>query len=214
MTRRWALLDGLDSTTRDRVLAAARRRRFRKREVVFHEGDRGGALHLVESGRVVARVTTPRGDVATLSVIGAGQSFGELALLDDEARRTATIVAVEPTVTLALERADLVALRAEMPSVDRFVTSMLADYVERLTARYLEALYVAADRRVARRIAELSEVYPGEITLTQEDIAAMAGTSRATVNRVLGDLADVGAVTLGRGSITVTDVATVAKAGR
>ncbi|MGH8921188.1 MAG: cyclic nucleotide-binding domain-containing protein, partial [Actinomycetes bacterium] len=74
------LLTGLDEAERSRLLAAGEPRRFRRHEVVFHEGDPGDSLHLILSGQLTVRVTTPLGDVATLSLLGTGQSFGELAL--------------------------------------------------------------------------------------------------------------------------------------
>ena len=56
----FALLDGLDERERRELLATARRRRFGRREVVFHEGDPGDSVHLVVSGHLAVRVTTTR----------------------------------------------------------------------------------------------------------------------------------------------------------
>jgi CRP-like cAMP-binding protein len=122
-------------------------------------------------------------------------------------------------VTLAFAASTVAELRTTHADFDRAVATMLADTVRRLSALVLEALYVPADTRVARRLADLAEVYADrtgaiEITLTQDDIASMAGTSRATVNRVLGELADVGAVEVRRGRIHVADVDKVVRAGR
>jgi CRP-like cAMP-binding protein len=191
MTRiEFPLLAGLDEAERSRLLAAGEPRRFRRHEVVCHEGDPGDSLHLILSGRLAVRVSTPLGDVATLSLLGAGQVFGELALLDPEARRTATVVALEPTRTLALRRSVLFALREQHPSIDRFLTMTLAGYVRRLSAMVLEAMYLPVEQRVRRQLAELAQIYGGdsrhvEIHLTQDDIANLAGTTRATANRVL-----------------------------
>src|SRR5687767_10810905 len=101
----WPLLGALDAENRRRILATARRRRFARREVLFHEGDPGDTLHLVDSGRVAVRVTTPLGDTATLIVLGAGAVLGELALVEGGGgRRSATAVALERTETLSLHR--------------------------------------------------------------------------------------------------------------
>jgi CRP/FNR family transcriptional regulator, cyclic AMP receptor protein len=73
----------------------------------------------------------------------------------------------------------------------------------------MEAYYVAADRRVLRRVCELAELYGGKeavVPLTQEEIAELAGTSRATVNRVLRDAERRGAVELRRGKTAVLDL--------
>jgi CRP/FNR family cyclic AMP-dependent transcriptional regulator len=219
VTEAWSLLDDLDGAARQAVRAAAMRRKFARREVVCHEGDPGDSLHVIDSGRVAARVTTLRGDVATLSVMGPGDTFGELALLDPASRRTATIVALEPTVTLSFGASAVAELRAQHSEFDRAISRVLAEMVRHLSALVLEALYVPADARVARRISDLADMYGDasgsiEITLTQDDIATMAGTSRATVNRVLGELAAAGALEVTRGRIKVTDRGPITKAAR
>lgn len=80
-TEGWLLLADLDDSARRAFLARAVRRRFRRGETLFHEGDPGDTLHLLAKGRVVVRVSTPLGDVAALVVLGPGQSFGEVALV-------------------------------------------------------------------------------------------------------------------------------------
>jgi CRP-like cAMP-binding protein len=82
---------------------------------------------------------------------------------------------------------------------------LLAEQLRRASDRLVEAHYVDADTRVRRRLVELAGTYEsGVIPLTQEELAAMAGTSRATVNRVLRDEERAGTVALQRGRVTVT----------
>lgn len=205
--REWPLLQPLSEDDRRRVLAAARRRRYARRETLWHEGDPGDTLHLVDSGRIAIRVGTPLGDTATVTVLGPGDVVGELALASGEpGRRTASAVALERTETLVIHHDAFEELRREHPTVERFLVLVLAAQVRRLTGHLLDALYVPADTRVARRLLELHAVYDGgDIALTQEDVATLAGTSRATVNRVVGELEGLGAVALTRGRITVLD---------
>ncbi|MGW4241773.1 Crp/Fnr family transcriptional regulator [Nocardia sp. NPDC004722] len=205
------LLDGLSPQERREFVAACTPRRFRRRDIVCHEGDPGDCVHLIVSGRLIVRVTTPLGHTATLTVLGPGEMFGEQALLSPEARRTATIVAVTDAQTLTLNRAQLERLRSEHPQVERFLTTSLAAQVRRLSAAVLEALYLPVETRVLRRLAYLATAYgdgagaPAVIKLTQEDLASMAGTTRATANKVLRELEDQGVVRLGRGAVTVLD---------
>lgn len=213
------LLAELPDGERRALLAAGERHRYQRREVVFHEGDLGDCLHLIVSGRVAVRVATPLGDIATLSVLGPGDTFGELALLDPESRRTATIVALELTETWTLRRATLWALRGHHPEIDQFLANTLAAHVRRLSALVLDALYLPVERRIARRLASLLPLYldgttQTQLALTQEDVASLAGTSRATANRVLGSLAAGGVLRLARGRITVLDPERLAKAAR
>src|SRR3954464_13952855 len=117
---KWELFDTFSDDDTRAVLAAARRRRFAKGEVIFHEGDPGDTMHLLDAGRVAVRVTTPMGDTATLRVLGPGSFFGELAVLSP-APRNATTPALEPVETLGLHRDTLDELRAHHASVDRFL---------------------------------------------------------------------------------------------
>ena len=89
--------------------------------------------------------------------------------------------------------------------------AILAAQVRRLSGHLLDALYVSADKRVVRRLAEIAELYAREgsdeieIPLTQEELAGLAGTSRATVNRVLRGEQERGTVRLRRGRTVVLD---------
>ncbi len=88
-------MGGLAEPERRRLLAAANRRRFAKGAIVFHEGDVGEVLHLIERGRFATRMTAPSGEVVTIAILGPGDFFGERALMDPSARRTATVTTLE-----------------------------------------------------------------------------------------------------------------------
>jgi len=210
------MFDLLAPDERRELLASGRRRRFARKEVIFHEGDPGGTLHLVLAGHVAVRIHTPMGDIATLAILGPGQSFGELALLDPDARHSASCIALETTDTWSLHRDQVNRLRREYAAIDQFAIQLLAVYVRRLSEQLVQALYLSADQRVAQRVLDLATTYGDgrDIPVTQDDVATMAGTSRATVNRVFGELEEAGALTLARGRITVRDRARVARAAR
>jgi CRP-like cAMP-binding protein len=200
------------------VLWAARRRSFDRGEVVFHEGDPGDSLHLIEKGRFVIRVTTPMGDRATLAILGPGETFGELALIAP-APRSATVAALEPAETYSLSKTDFEQLRRDHPSVNHVLVAVLAASLRRMDELLLEAFYTSAEKRVLRRTRDLAGVYgdgagPIVIPLTQEDLAGLAGTSRATVNRVLRDEEERGTLRLERGKTIVLDLEQLTRRAR
>ena len=80
-----------------------RRRRYRRNEVIFHQGDIGDSLQVVASGGVKIVLPSAEGDEAIIASLKPGDFFGELALLDGSPRST-TATALEPTETLALPR--------------------------------------------------------------------------------------------------------------
>jgi CRP/FNR family transcriptional regulator, cyclic AMP receptor protein len=208
VTTRGPLFEGATEQEAARLLDRARRRRFDAGEVVFHAGDPADTLHLIQNGRFAARVMTEFGDIATLTVMGPGDFFGELALLSPRAPRSATVVALEKGETLSVHEIDFGRLRTERPETADVLIAILAAQVRRLSVHLAEALYVPADTRVRRRLLEMTEIYgAGEqitVPLTQEELASLAGTSRATVNRVLREEEDFGTLRLSRGRTTVT----------
>ncbi len=214
----WKILEGVPEEDVQRVLDMARRRTFRKGEIVFHEGDPGDTLHLVRSGRFAVKVSTQYADEAILAVLRSGDIFGELALLSPGAPRSATVVALEAGETMSVHQLDFGRLRREQPGVGDVLISVLSAQVRRLSRHLLEALYTPADTRVRRRVLELVDIYAGDdpslpttIPLTQDDLADLAGTSRATVNRVLREDEARGIVELGRGRTLVVDRAGLQK---
>jgi CRP/FNR family cyclic AMP-dependent transcriptional regulator len=197
----WAILAGVPEADQRRLLSIARRRTFSRREVVFHHGDPADSLHLVHSGRFAVRIQTPLGDTVMLSLLGPGETFGEIALLDGVGPRSATVVALEKAETRAIHKLDFDALVARHPGVADLLARALAARVRRLSDLLLEAHYVPADTRVLRRISEFGGVIP----LTQEELSNLAGTSRATVNRVVRDAQARGELDVRRGRIEVID---------
>lgn len=216
----WRLLADLAPSERRLVLGRTRRHRYAKGETLFHEGDLADTVHFVQEGRVVARRTTPQGDVAAFAVLGPGEAFGEMAMLADDHRRSSTIVAIEPVVTLTLGFAEFRRLCNEEPRVQVLLVAMLVQRVDRLSSHLLDALYVPADDRILRSLRDLCAHYgdgarSDEVTLplTQVEIAELSGASRPTANRFLRRLERDGVVRLRRGHVTVLDVSALRASG-
>lgn len=207
---RWTLLDGLSDQDRERFLGIARPRKYGRGEVVFLAGAPADSLHLVVSGKFAVRVGTETGDMAMLSVLGAGDFFGELALLEPESGRTATVTAFDASQTLSVGRSEFKRLREQYPPVDRVIVSVLSSQVRRLSTLLVEAMYLPAETRVYRRVLAAAEMWGGAvpgtvIPLTQEDIAELAGTTRPTANRLLRQAASSGLLRIKRGRIELID---------
>ena len=213
----WPLLADLPADEVRQVLSIARRRTFSKGEVVFHRDDPADSLHLVAKGKFAIRVMTYLGESVTLAVRGPGDSFGEMALVSEGRRRAATVAALEDAETFAVYQADFHRLRREQPAVNEVLIAFLAEEIRRQNERVLEALYVPVERRVLRRLVELAHTYAGGggvIPLTQEVLAEMAGTTRATVNQVLRAEQERGTVELRRGKTIVLDGDELARRAR
>lgn len=210
----WRLLAGVPPDQVRDLLAIARRRSFGRNEVVFHRDDLGDSLHLIGKGRFSIRVMTPLGDVATVAIRGPGESFGEMALVAEEPRRSATVTSLEQGETFAVYRAEFDRLRREQPQVDALLFRFLTNEVRVLNERLLEALYLPVDKRVRRRLVELAGLYGDTVPLTQELIAELSGAGRPTVNQVLRDEEKRGTIELARGRTRILDVAELARRAR
>lgn len=212
----WSLLQDVPAADVRRLLEIARRRTFSRGEVVFHEHDPADSLHLIAKGRFAIRVTTPLGESAMLALRGPGEAFGELGIVSgSEARRTATVESLEPGETHAVYRREFDELRREHPRVGEVLVALLADTLARTNSLLLDAYYAAADKRVLRRLLDVSRLYPDAVVrLTQEDLASLAGTSRATVNRVLREEERRGTVELRRGVAVVRDAEALGRRAR
>jgi CRP/FNR family cyclic AMP-dependent transcriptional regulator len=204
----WPLLASLPAEEREEFLGLARTRTFDRNDVLCHAGDPADSVHLIESGRLSVEVSQADGDTAMINLLGPGDYLGELSLFSEDGRRTATIVALEPTTTLSISGSSFLALCERRPSLQRTLTTLLAHRVDQLSQRLLEALYDTVDRRLYGRLLDLSASYAtsgGVIPLNQTQLAGLVGGTRPTVNKVLRRLADEGTLSLARGRVVVLD---------
>jgi CRP/FNR family transcriptional regulator, cyclic AMP receptor protein len=211
------ILDGLDEDDRRALLARMRRKRFTKGEVVFHEGDSGEVLHLIERGHVSVRVATPDGDTAVLRVLGPGDMFGEYVLITS-GPRSATVTALDVVETMCLGQEDFHRLRTEHPYLDALLLDSAIREVRRLSTALLDALYLPVRQRVLRRLVEIGHLYASgdhrTVPISQTDLAGLAGVTRQTTNRVLAKAQEAGALRLRRGNIEILDNDTLEQLAR
>jgi CRP-like cAMP-binding protein len=197
-----------------------RRRRFRRGEVIFHQGDPGDSLHIVAAGAVKILLPSAEGDEAIIATLRPGDFFGELALLDD-APRSATAAALEPSDTLVLPRAVFAELLDDLPGLRDALLSGLAHELRRLTGHVEELHFLDLAGRLAMRLTRLArETQPdahGEIRLawpyTQSDLAAMIGGTRQSVNRLLSELVEGDLIRIEPEALVIADLDELARRG-
>ena len=213
--RTCGLFGAADDAAIETLVRILRVRRFRRGETVFHQGDPGDALFVVASGSVKVVLPSDEGaEPAIVAILGAGEFFGELAILDG-APHSATIVAVEPTETLVLHRDAFLSLVDSDAGLRRALLASLATEIRRLTGHVEDLHFLDLPGRLASRILRLatSAGTPGagrsvriSWPYTQSELAGMIGGSRQSVNRLLADLSDQGLVRLERDHLVVLDV--------
>jgi CRP-like cAMP-binding protein len=195
-------------TLADRLL----RRTFAKGMIIFHKDSPGQALYLIQSGKVRIFILSESGQEISVRIHGCGDVFGELSMLDG-LPRSAGAVALEKTEVLTLHRDDFLALMEASPLVARSIITVLSERV-RYATKYAESLaFLDVYGRVADRLLELADCYGVngdegaeiDLRLNQTELASLVGTTRESVNKVLGAFRDQGLIRLEGQKVTILD---------
>ena len=216
--RRCALFVDCEADALRDIVGHLTRRRYRRGEVIFHEGDPGDALHVITSGAVKIVLQSTDGDEAIIATVREGDFFGELALLDGEPR-SATAVAIEATETATLPRDVFRGLLDAHPDLRDALLTGLAGELRRLTGHAEELHFLDLAGRLAARLVRLAgDAAPsddGSVALdwpyTQTDLAGMIGGTRQSVNRLLRGLIDEGLLIVDRERLIITDLERLAQ---
>jgi len=168
-------------------------RRFGPNQIIFHLGDPAGLLYIITSGKIKISHSSADGQEAVLAILGAGDFFGELALLDDSPR-SASAEAIEPTDTLTLHRDDFLGYLDTNPAFARHVLNILARRIRHLNKQISDIFFLDLPARLARTLLLLAEQHGHtteigvriDLSLTQTDLAEMTGATRVSINKALG----------------------------
>ncbi|HET6214280.1 MAG TPA: Crp/Fnr family transcriptional regulator [Micromonosporaceae bacterium] len=202
------LFASLEPEVRQRVIAAAVPRTYRKGQLLFVENDPGESLIVLRRGAVAVFRTAPTGERAVLSVIRPPEAFGELSLLDGSPR-SASAEAIEDCSALALSRAAFTELVQSHPRILEAVMRSLGALIRRLTEQTADHVFLDLPGRVAKTLVRLAGDNPAPmvtIELNQSQLAEMAGGSRQSVNQAIGSFASRGWLRPEGRRIVVTDL--------
>jgi CRP/FNR family cyclic AMP-dependent transcriptional regulator len=202
----------------ERVAQVAVRRHYPTGSIILREGDAGDTCYVMRSGR--ARITRehPDGRAITLTNVGPGEIFGELAMFGGEVR-SATVETLEDVEAVAILADDLKRLLREHPEISVKLLGALAQKLREANERIAGQSFQKVSSRVAGVLARLIETGSGikvidsanrdendiVIQSTQADLAQLAGSSREATSRFLATLQRAGVVTCRRGRVIVHD---------
>lgn len=204
------LFAGFSKEEIDTLAGFLRLRRHPKGSIVFHKGDPGTTLYIVQSGEVKLTLSSAGGNEIILALVGSGGFFGELALLDGEAR-SANAVARIACELLALEREHLLRFLEQRPRAAASLLAALSRRLRRTTELVHEAAFLDVPARLASVLLQLTEArsQPGpdgivrSPRLTQGELAELIGATRVSINKWLGIYEREGLIRCHKGLVTV-----------
>ena len=171
---------------------------YRRREVIFSQGDPGHDVRYVQKGAIKLSVLSHIGREAVVAMLGPGDFFGE-GILAGQTVRIGTATAVMPSRVLVIDKDAMVGmLHGEPAFSDRFISYMLSRNI-RIEADLVDQLFNSSEKRLARTLLLLAR-YGGATPqrklpkISQETLADMIGTTRARVNFFMNKFRKLGLI--------------------
>jgi len=190
-----SLFTDLDDKSLARLESLLSVKRYKKNNLIIFEDDKGLNLFIINQGRVkISRISEEGGEVI-LAILGEGEFFGEISVVDGLSR-SATVTSLDEVELLVMKREDFLAALQEFPQVGIALLRELAGRIRKSDAQIKSLSLRNARGRVATTLIRLAEdigrVREGKVIIPelplQRDLANIAGTSRETISRVIASL--------------------------
>jgi CRP-like cAMP-binding protein len=190
-----------------RFAEVTREKHYPKGSVILFEDDPGDSLFIVREGRVKVVLVAEDGREVILGVLGVGEHFGELSLIDDQPR-SAHVISMEDATLLVLRRDDFRRRVQETPEVAWSLLIELSRRLRRADGKIGGLVLLDVPGRIAQLLLDFADEGKGdriEKPLTHQTIAQMIGASRETVSRAMREFQDQGWIGVERRKIRVAD---------
>ena len=197
---------GLSDEDINSVETLISRKDYERGDIIIYEGDEASALYFVVSGAVKIFKTSLEGKEQILSIARPGDSFNDVPVFDDGIN-PASAQAMGSVILFELGKSEVNALITNHPAIAHNTISVLAEHVRRLVTLVEDLSFRNVLGRVAKILLENANEEAGtRPRLTQQEMAAMAGSAREVVGRSLKSLEEDGLIKLNRQRITITDL--------
>ncbi|MDQ4136521.1 MAG: Crp/Fnr family transcriptional regulator [Pseudomonadota bacterium] len=201
---------GLPSRIIERLASHVRQSRYGADRRIFSKGDEGHGLLAVLSGVVKISVPSEDGKEIVLNLIGAGEVFGEIALLDGGAR-TADATALSDCEILVLDRRDVLPILMDEPIVCLKFLEVISRRLRRTTEQVEDLSFGEPSVRLAKALLRLAKVqgtidHPRpRVAITQKELGHTIGLSRERTNWYLREWEKAGYLTLEKGGCVINE---------
>jgi CRP/FNR family transcriptional regulator, cyclic AMP receptor protein len=182
---------------------------------IFAKGDPGTSLFAIGAGTVKISVPSVEGKDAVFNLLGKGDIFGEIALLDGHPR-TADATAVTDCALYVIERRDFLPLMREEPEISLRLIEILCSRLRRTTEQAEEVMFLDLPSRLAKALMRLvdvdsADVREHKISITQKDLGNIIGMSRESTNKQLRIWEDKKWVRTERNAVVILAIDPLAK---
>ncbi|MBW1804144.1 MAG: Crp/Fnr family transcriptional regulator [Deltaproteobacteria bacterium] len=210
LLRNIPLFSGLSSNELKDFLESSERRRYPRGNIVIYQGDTGEVIYLILKGSVKVSLTHPDGKEIILNTLRVGDYFGEMSVFD-HMPRSATIVTEEASEFLVISKKVFIELIKRNPEISLKILAEMSKRLREADEQIGSLAHFDVKGRVAKTLTKLSnkpeiQSHDGYIVIprpSMKDIAAMSGTSRETVSRILNELSKKGILHLTKESIII-----------
>jgi CRP/FNR family cyclic AMP-dependent transcriptional regulator len=207
--RKHPIFSDLDPEAFDQLCRYAKHTTLKRGTTIVSKGDPGNSLIAVISGTVKISVTSPDGRSAILNLIGPGEIFGEVAVLDGHAR-TADATANTNCEIYVIDRRDFIPFVRSQPALAMKFIELLCTRLRWTSDQVEEVILQNLPGRLASALLRLTEKHKlapagRTIAVTQQEISEMVGMTRESINKQLRAWADRKWVRLEHGAIVVLD---------
>lgn len=196
----------------DRIVDFTKIRNAKAKEIIFRKNDPGQQMFIIINGRVSLSTTSESGKELFLGMLGKGEIFGEISLIDRK-DRTATVTAKEATEMLVIDRTYFIPFIKDNPDVAISLLSAMASRLRQTDQLFEDTVFRQLPGRLARKFLSLArdfgtqydDGYHISIPLSQNDIGKMASASRESVNKQMRIWEDEGLIGFDKGYITINN---------
>ncbi len=207
------LFGDLDDHQLSLLVSSGKVRRYPKKNVIFHEGDQGDALLIILAGKVNVVLADKNGEEYILSVLGPGNFFGEMAIIES-APRSASVITVEPCELFILEQQELSALLTRHPALAAKILQHLSQRLRKTNEQIRSLVMCDIHGRVGRCLMRLAESQGGRANgqlfipnrPSFQEMAKMIGCSRETLSRAIKHMKENGSLTVTRKTIFINRI--------
>jgi CRP-like cAMP-binding protein len=207
--RKHEIFSDLDNEALEQLGRYAKHTVLKRGATIFSKGDPGNSLYAVVSGTVKISISSPDGRNAILNLVGPGETFGEMSVLDGQTR-SADAIANANCEIYVIDRRDFLPFMRNQPALSMKFIELLCERLRRTSDQVEQVILQDLPGRLASALLGLAERRKLEpesqtIVITQQEMSEMVGMTRESINKQLRAWASRGWVRLEHGAIVVLD---------